>query len=369
MDYTNVTKQFLERLQWDGVTEISDLTHNLWWLDKYDDIIHLKKDLYFISFLPSYEWYETKEKTGKAPRTKNSHVKWINYLKCDFDIRRCIYEKDNRIIDEEELLSLKDKLLDWLKQDSLLGSYSAVIHSGNGIHIYWIGETIEISSKNYAAVSTELYNRIKKLFPDNPELWPDYACWNIGRLLRLPGSMNYKACFGLPPHEVELLEYNTENSQLFASLWSYVSLIWNNMTRTMDAVKDVFDLGRMTNVTWDVWLVVNWQDTFQKINTIDIAELVCEYTGWRMAPDGINFISSKDWCHTGAYIIPDENVVVHVWTPHFSDYYKVYSPFAFLMVHYANNDVKRTFEIAKEKFPRLNDEEDLFYWLVKNGVK
>ena len=53
----------------------------------------------------------------------------MSYARADFDIRRDIHEREDRIISEEELLELKDKLLDGLKQDELLGSYTVVIHS------------------------------------------------------------------------------------------------------------------------------------------------------------------------------------------------------------------------------------------------
>ncbi len=363
MATATLNKQFLERLQWDGVTEISDLTHNLGWVENYDDIVQLKKDLYFISFLPNDEWYEAKEQLGKAPRTKNNYVKWIKYLKCDFDIRSYIYEHENRVISDEELLKYKDEILREFNLDCYLHTYNAVVLSGNWIHVYWIGKTVEIDPKRYAAISTKLYDMIKRIFYPDPHLRPDYACNNIWRLLRLPGSINYKSKYGLPPKEVELIEYREEDSPLLEELAEIIDdLILQDETVIRISQAEIERICRLKT-----WLQRNGNDTFDKINSLSIADLVCNHTWWKLAPDGRNFISNRDGKNTGAYIIPEENILVHTGTPHISDHFKVYSPFSFIMVHYADGDAKKTFEVAKEMFPQLKDEEDLSYWLVKNG--
>ena len=77
---------------------------------------------------------------------------------------------------------------------------------------------IEIDAETYSEASKEIYRRITNLFPENHELRPDFACSNIARMLRLPGSMNYKKDYGLPPHKVEILEYHEEDSPLVGQL-------------------------------------------------------------------------------------------------------------------------------------------------------
>jgi hypothetical protein len=196
MGHTELNLEFLKRLQPNGgVTEISDLTHNLGGIEDYEKIIEWfssTSDLYFISFLPNDKREQAKEKEGRSPRTKNEFVKGIKYLKADFDLRRNIKEREGRIISDQELLEYKDLILERLKMDVYLGTYSAVLHSGNGIHIYRIGDTVEVDPRTYSRASKELYTRIKDVLTDHPELWPDFACSNIGRLLRLPGSKNHK---------------------------------------------------------------------------------------------------------------------------------------------------------------------------------
>ncbi len=371
MEHTELNLEFLKRLQPNGgVTEISDLTHNLGGIEDYEKIIEWfssTSDLYFISFLPNDKREQAKEKEGRSPRTKNEFVKGINYLKADFDIRRNIKEREGRIISDQELLEYKDLILERLKMDIYLGTYTAVLHSGNGIHIYRIGDTVEVDPRTYSRASKELYTRIKDVLTDHPELWPDFACSNIGRLLRLPGSKNHKKDYWLPAHEVEILEYNEEPSQILSNLIEFTTNVGTNFVDEDDVPKIMLNVGKLENL----WLVINWIDLFHRINEeVSIADLVCEYTGRKMDRDGKNFISNKDGCHTGAFIVPEANIVVHTGTPHISDRYPAYSPFAFLLVHYANGDPKRAFEIAREKFPRLRDEEPKFLfdeWLVRNG--
>ena len=267
----NINLKFLKRLQWKkGVTEISDLVTNLWGIEDYENIIKSfpDSDLYFISFVPNEEWEKAKGKSKKLPRTKNDFVWGINYFKADFDIRSYIFEHRGKLISDEELLVYKDAILSTLKEDELLGSYNAVVLSWNWIHVYRIGKTIKVSPKVYATQSTELSNRIKKLLPLNPELWPDYACGNAWRLLRLPGSMNHKSKYGLPPHKVEILEYKEEDSPLVVDLdLNWLNHLFYEVTE-METLSS--DMTRKCNIR--AKLVWN-EDEFWRINNeIDIWE-------------------------------------------------------------------------------------------------
>ena len=303
----------------------------------------------------------------RSGRTKNEFVKGINYLKADFDIRSYIYEHENRVISNEELLEYKDRILREFDLDKHLHTYNAVVLSGNGIHIYWIGKTVEIEPRMYATISTKLYDIIKTIFYPDPHLRPDYACGNIGRLLRLPGSKNFKSKFGLPPMEVQIIEYKEEDSPLLEEL----SSIAEELVLQDELEISILKADMKHKCYASIWLVKNSSNTFDRINSLNIADLVCNHTGWELAKDWRNFISNRDGKYTGAYIIPEENVLVHTGTPHISDYFKVYSPFAFIMVHYADGDARKTFEIAEEMFPEVREDNPKFLsniWLVENGA-
>lgn len=371
----NINLQFLKRLQGkDGVTEISDLKRNLGWIDEYENLVNSDKDLFFISFVPNEKREEAKEKAGQSPRTRNSYVKAISYVRADFDIRRLIYQKEKRVITEEELLKYKDKILEWLKKHSDLATYNAVIHSWNWIHVYWIWQPAEIREDDYSFIVSEIYDRIKReIFPNDPHLRPDYSCSNIARLLRLPGSYNHKSDYGLPPHEVEILEYSEKDSPLIDYVKNYVFVPTSpikDYRRYLDMKEPLYALSRKL---WRKWLIKNWDDTYERINhEINIAYLVCEYTGRKLAENWTNFISKRDWYYTWAFVDTVSNVVVHMGTPWLSDKYKVYSPFAFIMVHYCDNDPKKTFDYIRRFYPETKGKKTRILHnkkLVKNGKR
>lgn len=355
--------RFLQRLQGnDGVTEISDLTHNLWGIEVYENAIKTKKDLYFATFEPSEKWFIDAQILNSIPRTKNEHIWKINHFRADFDVRSYVYEHENgRILTDTELYDYLRKLISWLDSDSLLRSYSTIVHSGNGFHVYRIWKFMEISPKAYAAASRELYNKIKKVFPTDPYLRPDYACSNIGRLMRLPGSWNCKQKYGLPPQEVKILKYNEEDSALVEKLGITWEVLLEEEAKKIERHKVIMRRKCESRVRWF------WEnELFNKINNIPISELVCDYTWWTLTDDGVNYISNRDGKYTGAFNIPEENIVIHMGTPHMSDYFKAYSPFAFLMIHYGEWDAKKTFEVAKELYPKLNEKTPFYFdktWL------
>ena len=363
--------EFLKRLQWQkGVTEITNLTHNLWGLEKYEELIKKESDLFFVSFIPNESREIEKWESSELPRTKNEHVWLINYMKADFDIRSNVLKYQDRIISNEELLEYKDIILDTLRKDSRrsLNTFNAVVFSWNGIHVYRIWEDTYVEPECYSALSRAVYNRIKEDLKEYPWLWPDFSCWNVGRLMRLPWSYNCKSKYWLPKQEVKILEYSEKDSPLVEKSR------WDGYKDRLQELEDVRIARREMTLKCLVRaeIVKNWS-TYEKINSkINIADLVCNYTWRTLADDGINFISYNDGKYTGAYIIPEENIVVHMWTPHFSDYYRVYSPFSFILVHYANHDTCKTFKFAKALYPEIEEESWKYLFhkeLVKNGTE
>lgn len=347
--------KFLRKLQWSiGVTEISNLYQNLWWFDLFD-VSSKDESLYFVSFIPSSKWQWIREKGDLPRRTKDEDVIGKAYVVADFDIRSYIYKHENgRVISNEELMSYLPKIEEGLKSDESLKTYNAIVFSGNWFHFYWIGKPVKINAELYSRATAAIYDRIKEIFKDSPELRPDYATGNISRLMRLPGTLNKKEKYWLPPIEVKLLYFdNDSNSPLIEKLRT----IWE-WAKTKEQKRIAEDLKKIREYkpSWEepigVFKCRWWYDIINQ--DIKITTLVCKYTWWRLADNGRNFISTINWGYTWAYAIPEENVVVWMGTPHFSDYYKVYSPFSFLMVHYADWDAKRTFQVAKELFPTLH---------------
>jgi hypothetical protein len=58
-----------------------------------------------------------------------------------------------------------------------------------------------------------ILNKIKDIFEDTPEIGIDFACSNIARLARLPGSFNRnRRKYNLAIEEVKILYYKVEDS-------------------------------------------------------------------------------------------------------------------------------------------------------------
>ena len=357
---TDLTK-FITKLQWPkGVTEISNLHKNLWKFEQLDEIMKDEDSLYFVSFTPSAKRIFINNTNKNPQRTKEDYIAWKRYIQADFDVRAYFYNKEKKVISNEELMSYLPKLEAWLKSDESLSTYNAIIFSGNGFHIYWMWPTIYIDGKTYSMAVSAIYDRIKSIFKDSPELRPDYATSNISRLMRLPWTWNKKEKYGLPPAKVEILKFEDTDSPLVSKLYAIGSRakkqeeerIKSDLEK-IKAYKPSWKEDMSWSLFWDLDGTGGWR--YEEINkNVNIATLVSRYTWWKLADNWRNFISNKDGWYVWAYIIPEENVVVHMWTPHFSDYYKVYSPYAFILVHYAQGDARRAFAIAKEQFPKLS---------------
>jgi len=359
----NNIKRFLTKLQWEHwVTEISNTKKNLGWIDDYDKIIKRDEDLYFVSFLPVDNYSEFKWK-----RTKDSFVKWTTYFRADFDIRSAVYEQTWRVISNEALMKYLEKIEFALWQDRLLRSYNAIVFSWNWFHFYWIGKEIEIDAEMYSNAARELLQRINNILTEHrwyTELYSDFACSNVSRLMRLPGSKNHKRKYWLEPIEVKLLYFDDMDSDLIPQL---PDIWYEAMEKEEKRVRNAMDLMKK----WKKEIYISDNPFYVAINEkINIAELVCKYTWWKLAENWKNFISNKDWGYTWAYLIPSLNIVIHCGTPHFSDYFPVYSPFSFIQVHYADWDAKKTFEKVLELYPELKafDSQFLYNAMTKYGI-
>ena len=355
-------KAFLEKIQWEHwITEISNTKVNLWGLEVYDKVINTNQDLYFVSFIPVDDYNQYKGK-----RTKDCYVKGTTYFKADFDIRSALNGYIWKVVSDETLMEYLKEIEKGLQSDELLRSYNAIVFSWNGFHFYWIWKEIEIDAETYSAAAEELFERIKDIFHHRwlAELYPDFSCSNISRLMRLPGSKNHKKKYRLDPKDVKLLYFIDSDSDLVAKLPE----IWKKA--------ELKETERIVNVVnlmnkWRKEIYIYDNPFYVAINErINIAELVCKYTWRKLADNKKNFISNKDWGYTWAYVIPDLNIVVWKGTPHFSDFFPVYSPFSFIQVHYADWDAKKTFEKVLELYPEMKafDSQFLYNAMTNYGI-
>ena len=347
-------KAFLQRLQGgSGVTELSNLHRNLWDLLVLPQIISntISENRYFICFEPTDKRPAEDE---KLVRTSKEHIKAKSYIYVDFDVRQFTQGLDKIILTDEQLFEALEKIKTWLAKHDLLKTRNAIVFTGNGFQLYRIGQPVTIDADTYSEAVRHLLDEIKSIFKKSPALRPDYSCTNISRLGRLPGSTNYnrQKKFWLEPRQVEIVEYKDEDSPLMEQLVEiWQKAIAEKKKYIHDCKEKLHKLSKNKTISDG-----ENNSVYEKINSdISIAELVCQHTSWTIADDGINFRSGDDGWNKGAFLVPEENIVIRYGTPHISNTYWAYSPFAFVMVHFCSGDPYQTFERFKGHYPAIRE--------------
>jgi hypothetical protein len=123
-------------------------------------------------------------------RARNEDVIWKNYFFIDFDIRDFWEKEYDDEISDTIIKEIAEGIIFTFSKRRLLREWRYVIFTGNGIHIYYFFEPYKVTSEKYwkAGVKRILEEGVQQCL----DLPVDMACSNIGRLGRLPGSVNVK---------------------------------------------------------------------------------------------------------------------------------------------------------------------------------
>lgn len=266
------------------------------------------KNLYFLAGVQE----------GTAGRAKDTDVVKKNHLCFDFDIRK-VEKKDGRDCDDAQLLEKANNILNLLNCHEMFKTFSFAFLSGNGLHIYYFGNTIDITSPEVFKTGMEL---LVKEISEIAGFPADKACINAARLFRMPGSVNQKN-----NKRVVALAENEAFSPLLDKVQEIGELELEKKTK--EIISSSVQQGAENGV-------------YQAINAVPIQDIVCKLMGWR-------FDGKKHWYAPGSdrisacFLARDGNYVVHGGTNHFSDQQKGYSPFQFVRMKLGLND-KQTFE-------------------------
>lgn len=162
-------------------------------------------NLYFLANVPM----ENKQATPYKRNTKDLHITQRKYTVFDIDLRK-LFEGELSLLQEqlmkEAIESITQKLLD----HDIFSTFRAIVHSGNGIHIYYTSaEPVPCTyySQGYKRIAGQLSSAI------GYEVDP--ACSNPSRIIRLPGSYNQKR---QEKPLVSLLVYQEKDSPLLAQM-------------------------------------------------------------------------------------------------------------------------------------------------------
>ncbi len=156
------------------------------------------KDIYFLTGVDP-------KKTGE--RAKDIDIIRRKHIAFDFDIR-----KDKKITDER-IKEIGAEAAVKMQESKMFNDFSAVVFSGNGFHVYFVGDEIEADKDRFSAGMEFLNEELEKIVG----IKPDPACKNIGRIFRLPASFNNKN----EQKKVEFIYWEKRKSDLVKNLYQF----------------------------------------------------------------------------------------------------------------------------------------------------
>lgn len=296
------------------------------------------KDIYFVCGFDTIK----NERVGDDDFTKKS------YVFVDIDIRKAIYDRENRIIDDQELIDIAIDIWNCLEWWEYWDYWFSVL-SGNWLHLYYVWDEQIIDKKTYSdAVKyllTLINAKIAKYW-----VWCDNACTNISRISRLPWSINTRhkkvkgeTIWKLGDYKADFIVYSEKKSKHIGKLKEYANLYQLQQERDKKDSVVIQKIVKSTNTDDDIFLEIN------KIPARQVAEDV----------RGVEYRDcEKDNCplwewhkNMWAYYYKPYNIIVNTGSSIIknkdTDYWTSYRLAKEEMFGW---DVKKTLEYFKSKF-------------------
>ncbi|PIR48109.1 hypothetical protein COU80_06065 [Candidatus Peregrinibacteria bacterium CG10_big_fil_rev_8_21_14_0_10_55_24] len=118
-------------------------------------------------------------------RAKDADILMKNSLFFDCDIRKTDVD-----ISDGQIKEAADGIEEQLRNHPVLGQWRYIVFSGNGLHLYYFGDSIQITSaENWKGGMNTFIDKLEQA----TEMKFDRACTNVARIARLPGSFNCKS--------------------------------------------------------------------------------------------------------------------------------------------------------------------------------
>lgn len=271
-------------------------------------------NMYFCSWLKSKIW------TWANGRCKDDDIKMKKYFVIDIDIRSDTKKEKKIIINDEELAKEIENILSTIDKSEKFSSYSYAVHSWNWLHIYYVWNEYVFDKEVYKRWVETIYT----MFSEETWFNCDFATANIGRLIRLPWTINLarKKKYELEPMEARFVRIQPQNSSLieFIEIWGKKYLL--ELQEKIQRQRQESEAKRKSlEITW-------WWKTFDMINSIDIWELFCSQTGCTMKENWKDIKSPKDWKNIWAFIV--DNILYYKWTRYLSWIVAWYNTFSYI---------------------------------------
>lgn len=271
-------------------------------------------------------------------RASDKDILQKNYLYLDFDVRKEA-EANGEEISDEQIKGVAHELITKLTADTFLSRWRYIVFSGNGLHVYYIGESVEVKQPEAWKIGMQSLLRDAAAICDRI---PDPGCINIARLARLPGTLNMKRGQGV---RTEVIAYQDEHCDIS----DVIKRGKTELQRIEDGVTERAAL-RQEEKEDEVFVVQS--NTYAVIKAIPIAKVVCRAMGWRNK--GSKFTEKGEAKEKACFVADRGNFIVHGGTDHFPPTQDGYGPFEFIKT-VKGFDNQQTFSWFKEQFSEVAD--------------
>ncbi len=281
---------FYKDIYSNGTIEINDLrtVFNVP-VDQIDNFLSVAIDsnVYFVGGI-----WELKKRASDKDIIKK------NYFAIDIDLRKIAKDLYRIEISDSEIIHWGETVCDYLKDEfpETFWKIRYCVFSWNGLHLYYFRESpVEIIGDWNPSIWAEWLNNVFEEFLTL--MWdscaPDFACKNIGRILRLPGSVNQKT-----KKTTKVIWFNDVYATIF---FDSIQVRWltllkakrEDLERQSESLKRELELKKKLypKMNIELW---NLQDLFVKINWINAAEVSMKiFPQFQLDKNGKNFLSWK----------------------------------------------------------------------------
>ncbi|MBU1126721.1 AAA family ATPase [Patescibacteria group bacterium] len=111
-----------------------------------------------------------------------------NYFFLDFDIRKDLEAEGRTDLTDEEIIEYGKTIGEKLNEEERSKNWRYIVFSGNGVHVYYIGEPIDVIQGEFQLGVDHFIGFAERVVG----MKGDHACQNPARIARVPTSFNNK---------------------------------------------------------------------------------------------------------------------------------------------------------------------------------
>lgn len=156
---------------------------------------------YFLAADKAPDWWDTENtyflggvRPGLEKRAADADVLKRNMFTLDFDIRKELEKDDDETgerglpVTNEMIEATANTIIRVLEHLDELSLFRYSVLSGNGLHVHYFGEAVDVVKEEWVAGMKHLFRLVNEKTP----IPCDTGCGNAGRIMRMPGSWNVK---------------------------------------------------------------------------------------------------------------------------------------------------------------------------------